>query len=575
MADDNVIIHVEFPTYDTLPDDQKSLVNFLMDNGSVYFRGEYDTNDNLLHMAGSVGLNYQSSTLNPLILYTPDQPVDETNPFSLTHLSDGGASIPTVHDESEEKLHYEGGIIDCNTVLCECNTSLKIYTIGQNTPSEDGGGGEIPILNAPRSVENTRISRNVRVAEDTGMLSIPAKIWATVNGKINKDRTLLPTFIETKGDNGNGITVMKAAFHRNETSSVGRDYSFQLRTSNFIIKDAATGLEHDMFYKIGIVAPPTYTVDEVKQQILDYGCKASLLCDAAARSVEGGYKLLGSTLIQMSPYLLMSGAPSMNLTASDPSAAYNVFSTENDSYNTNPTAFIGGIVVLNPENQDYPVPGGDELNSVNPSPDSTRSTPTLRNIESGDFYTFIYYKLYENVEGQSSAVEVNEEDIPENFFLLTEETGDYNLFASGPLTDTYLTLNIVDSNINGGHVAISEAREVTNRVYYFSPEGPSATTGTYLNQNTSYPIYNEDGTIASYPSYNSFTSSLAYIYKIAPSEEYVIGERMYVNTNNEYCWYNNDGKFYINPNSSGGNGPYPDAWCIHCTTAVTRTTLYP
>ena len=558
MADNQVRINVDFPTYDTLPDDQKSLVNFLMENGAVYFRGEYDENGNLLHMAGSIGLNYQSPTLNPLILYTPDKSVDSSNPFSLTHLPDKGASISKVINfgeivDEEENLHYEGGIIDCNTVLCECDTSLRMYAIRHDEydPYYDPYGGEVFYSVETRSLEGSTIksakSYYTIAVEDTGMINIPVKVWTTFgdSGKVNKDRKLLPSFIVDQQTNSyeSDVVITKAQFYRN-TNNENTHCDYQLRTSNFIIKDFETGEEHDVFYKVGIVPPPGVTVDEVKE-IAGYST-LRIAASEAITETEHGYTKVGySSFGAYSD----SSAIEVDYDSADPSTAVSVTDAYGVMGDPMPISLMASIIQT----------------SYTSGPGPVAAIGDTRTVDDGDSYAFFYYTMFENVPGQEHPVKVNPEDLPERFLLLTEETGDRELGANSVMSGTDIWLKYTDQHLDDGvHVGVKLIYERNQEsVYYFTSNGANETESMTLADNTQYPLYNADGTRANYP---SSVGNFCKVCKKPISDDYIYGESMYVNTNNGWCYVNTNGfgasSGYFNFYTVYQNGPFEDAWCL-------------
>ena len=268
MADDQVRVYVDFPTYKTLPEDQKSFVNFFMENSSVFFRGEYDGSGNLLHMAGCIGLNCQNFHSNsngdevwanfPMIIYSPEGDIPDDSPFSLTKLSDHGESITTAsgyypeypdyittEPEFNTDYRFEDGIPECNTVLCTARSSLKLYST--SSYSSDYYPYFMGI-------------------DDTNMLSIPVNLSVKFEDtkKVNTDNKVLPTFIVNKDSNDYHISIMKTPIKRNGKTKA----EYQLRTSSFTLVDESNQ-SHNVFYKIGL----TLLSDEYSAEDIISGIK--------------------------------------------------------------------------------------------------------------------------------------------------------------------------------------------------------------------------------------------------------------------------------------------------------------
>ncbi len=266
MADSNIQqarTYFEYTTWDRLTNDQKSFVNFVMRNGCIYFRGEYEGNT-LLHMAGCLRLDSRVSNdygdysrvgyiVDVMAPYTKYGESEE-NAFALMHLTEEGRnSIPGYGDDddtiqewygSTNETHYEDGIIDCNTVLCTAETNLCIYIV--HSLSDDNM--YIPFLHEASVGTNGGSGDNV---EDI-QLRIPVKIYTKIvrSNAENEDRLVLPADIKDKIPND---TTRLYAFESkiDPSSCVNNPIDYKLRTESFTIE--SNGASNSFYYKVGML----------------------------------------------------------------------------------------------------------------------------------------------------------------------------------------------------------------------------------------------------------------------------------------------------------------------------------
>lgn len=352
MPTQRMRVHADFPTFANLSEDKKSLINFIMENGAVYLRGEYDDNT-LLHMAGCLrpttrvyyhggdfievgsydinvmytefvtySVTFQNAdneeitvTLNSSIFdqdnyylqiendgnvgiwtltvvpltggevtvysgrgtnisnlektsyYDKDRYItispssgkattldpaglpktqftkssQGTNPFDPSLLPDGGASISYIKNKYGDysnipELHYEDGVIDCNTVLCEAHTYLNLYKYG----TADG-----PYY--PTS----------EIATDDGVpfLSIPVTLTPKIGNVINTDPNVKPPFLLDKDENVDGLHLYEIPIDKEDMDFT---YNLQVKSQDFWLSwtdpEEHTTLLRKVCYKIGFVS---------------------------------------------------------------------------------------------------------------------------------------------------------------------------------------------------------------------------------------------------------------------------------------------------------------------------------
>lgn len=265
-------VHLDYPTFDNLPDDKKSLVNFIMENGAAYFRGEYE-DSTLLHMSGTVrpksrilynnGYNPEGiGGFDVNIMYT--EPVDpssqEPNPFDPSLLPDEGASIDSFIWQGDEyttqSLHYEDGILDCNTVLREAHSYLNLYSVGVPMDSPYFPEAELAL-----DLDNDPI------------LHVPVTLSPKIGDVVNTNSNIKPTFIVEGRTNVDGLHVCEMPIDREDMDFV---YDQQLRTQDFWIEyydeDLQENVKKKVFYKVGLVSiyPEDNSVNDLANILMEY-----------------------------------------------------------------------------------------------------------------------------------------------------------------------------------------------------------------------------------------------------------------------------------------------------------------
>ena len=242
-----------------------------MENGAAYFRGEYE-DSTLLHMAGTVrpksrilynnGYNPEGiGGFDVNIMYT--EPVDpssqEPNPFDPSLLPDEGASIDSfIWQDSEyttQSLHYEDGILDCNTVLREAHSYLNLYSVGVPISSPYFPEAELAL-----DLDNDPI------------LHVPVTLSPKIGDVVNTNSSIKPTFILEGRTNVDGLHVCEIPIDREDMDFV---YDQQLRTQDFWIEyydeDLQENVKKKVFYKVGLVSfDSNYPISTLADTLLEH-----------------------------------------------------------------------------------------------------------------------------------------------------------------------------------------------------------------------------------------------------------------------------------------------------------------
>ena len=217
MSNDTMQIKVVFPTWDSLSDSVKSLLNFYITYGKFFLNGHYNgssPHSSLNHISGNV----------------QDVPRAFTSGSSSNRLPYYSLNIP--YSNASYPLQIENLLPDVNTTLVRCNTTLhfcyhkwdydySLYTL---------------------------TSANI------SPLTIPVTLIPLVNGETeNEDSSAIPSFLES---------CNPLRFTYDLVSSSPISYTFQLRTISFTLntysytKYSHTGngnINYDLYYKVGIV----------------------------------------------------------------------------------------------------------------------------------------------------------------------------------------------------------------------------------------------------------------------------------------------------------------------------------
>ena len=252
MADAQMKFQLDVANFDSKSRAEKSLINFIMQNGAMYLRSERDENDNVLHVSGNVrtatyAFSYEE-TNDYAIANKYDVFIVYTNSDYNTYPKFNPANLPDQGD-SISPLLMKNYIADCNTVLCQTSASLAIYSISY---TNDSG---IVISTAT-------------LGDNIADVTITPKIGNTTND----DENVLPdAFVKVNPDDVCAATV--------DTSVEGSTFRYdtQLRTVSFTVKynhDEDQDVyenEAELYYKIGIFPVGDGTIDDIKETLLTQG----------------------------------------------------------------------------------------------------------------------------------------------------------------------------------------------------------------------------------------------------------------------------------------------------------------
>ena len=211
MPDINLKFYVDFTTWDTLTDPQKSLINFFMKDAAMVFRGDYQ--DGVFqYMSGNVRNKYYSLLMMDLSL--PKESVE----LNISY-SESGSLVPV------------DGIPDGTSTIIPLQSTLELLHIRidscfPNTSFFLGDSVIFPVILTPKSGETV----------------------------INRPR-LRPENINTSYNHIVTIPV--------ETEGMDFQYDFQIRTSSFYIDDGNGNIDSDVFYKIGICPKEGSSIEDV------------------------------------------------------------------------------------------------------------------------------------------------------------------------------------------------------------------------------------------------------------------------------------------------------------------------
>ena len=244
VMSDQMKVKVEFPTWGELSPSKQSLINFYMENASLFLT-RYNYND-AYYMLGSIVSNYrvrdarndESYSFNYLNLYIPYYS-EEHNSYAL-----------------KDNIPYFS--FDVPTSLVNTSSSLLALSMSEDThTSED---------------PNYYLS-----AQKEAIDTIPVNLIPTIGDVENTDASLQPTFIVNDETNEYGRPYLQIPIDKTGQQF---DYSFQLRSSSFTVEELRyntdTGEQetvafHDVYYKIGIGilrGDSHYSTEE--QEISDY-----------------------------------------------------------------------------------------------------------------------------------------------------------------------------------------------------------------------------------------------------------------------------------------------------------------
>ncbi len=201
MSKTNLKIYAKFPTWETLSESVKSLINFFMKNGSMVFRGDYQ-NTTFQYMSGNVRNKYYSS-------------FNKTAEHWNSSLE---LNIPYFEFNPVEEYPVVDGFPDGNSTVSPLTSSLELLEL-----SEDGTSTETDLLSTT---------------------PIPVVLTPKSGEVIVNNPRLKPKNIKT---NYNHIVQIPI-----DTEGLDFVSDFQIRTSSFYIDDGSGNIDSDVFYKIGI-----------------------------------------------------------------------------------------------------------------------------------------------------------------------------------------------------------------------------------------------------------------------------------------------------------------------------------
>ena len=200
MPKTNLKFYVDFPTWNTLSEPQKSVINFFMKDAAMVFRGDYQ----------SGSFQYQSGNVRNQYYSKVDYVETFNNLNGSIELNIGYTNSVSIDTDAVD------GFPDWHSTVVSRESLFGISTITSNSVV-DGSCGFLPLS-----------------------VTITPKSGDTI---INNTR-LRPRDLNTSYNHIVTIPI--------ETSHQDFDSDFQLRSSSFYIDDGEGNIEADVFYKIGI-----------------------------------------------------------------------------------------------------------------------------------------------------------------------------------------------------------------------------------------------------------------------------------------------------------------------------------
>ena len=457
---------VSFPTYENLPDEKKSFVNFFMENSTLVFAGNEDENENF-YMSGCIKLQL-TNDLFAIIVYEQESN-SSSEPVTLNPLPNG--------------------TVDCHSTLLTTDTSLKIYKIivqsqggngsydniggtgstGGGSYSNVGGTGTfIPIIGGSTvlnpvvggstsgNTDSGDQSNGPQLQEITSFGSIPVRLSVRFEDskKINEDENTKVRSVQAQSD------VLQIAMLQNSAAN----YNYQLRTSNFTIENADNGERHDVFYKIIILTSNEASVNDIKSDMTtDEDSYISLSPDSSYQTDYSNNNYIQYTRI---------GSSELNL--------------------------INNVNYLSISKNDCELPVVTQLVHTN---------------SNDEVDAIICYKLFENTEG-AVAVANTDDVLPSHFYVhILANNEDITLSDGTVSTGSTVKLKYTDENLNGGNVQVKSENVVVSHRFYFTAEGHTNPSSTYnVTSGLNYSLYDDDGELAEASNYTFDTSYDGYIF---------------------------------------------------------------
>ena len=452
----NMRLKIEVPSYSEYSNEIKSLISLFLEDSAVYFRAEFDWNTNqLLHMSAMLYTEhtahcYWNMTELGAILYDSNNDL-----FSPTHCIDGGASVNEPYGFDNEtmdpvrNLRCINSIGDINTVLAQANTYLRFYEL-------DNHGGYYDFLSAFKIPE----------------ITIPIKITPYVNSEDVVDATdQLPSFLQDLQNGG----IVKIPIDK---TRVNFNYTFDLRTTSFTVKDLDTNTFHDLYYKIGIVRfSKEYLIDsnislphegeeEIywEQEPINYSVRRSEIIASLLNNEQLNISYDPSNNDYYYLNLLGKSAISFHAPYHTPGSIGYKNRLDNNSYPGN--AHFTNIILA---------PIVDLINVI------SLGSPYY-------CFGFMYMRLY-NQDGSVCNLDISNLD-----FYLKESINDSYTRIISKSVNLYFT----DQSMDGGFV-----KSITK--YYFTASGSQDQNPVQIRNQITYPVYSTDGNRIPYRDFQDVT----------------------------------------------------------------------
>ena len=264
MPQSNMVLHVDFPDWDTYSDPIKSLINFMMKDSAVFYQGDY-TDSTLNSFSGNVRTKYRSVM----------QCVGDPDFMSLSESIELNIAYSDSVTYPATATHC---LIDCDTSLVTKQSTLKLlyFSNSQDEASAFSGGVD------PIDSINVTLTPKVGASANTDPT---AKLHAMTDSAplvTSSIRTDLQDFVS----------------------------EYQLRTSSLYLDDGNGNIGEDIFYKFGIVpfnkkypssgsgsaVNTQSTVNSIKTFLLDNGSGVFVVDTGGSYVSDYGYSFYLNSL---------------------------------------------------------------------------------------------------------------------------------------------------------------------------------------------------------------------------------------------------------------------------------------
>ena len=240
-----MIFRLSFPTWNSLSNETKSLLSIFIENAVIAFRGDYNDEYDENKLTGFSGAVF----MNPVVIYYPDT----LGNYIEHNLGEnfGGGSIAW----SYSLIALFANNSDIEPPYSEGSPYIYISCINGIPSSEYFPATLLKKQSSVGSFDGYGYGIELYYSKSLGLpasFEVPMNIIPLVNGNINTNPNLVPTFLKEKQENPEGLHILTCPV---DSSSVGLFYSFHFRTSSFTIKyERSNGLyvEKDLFYKVGV-----------------------------------------------------------------------------------------------------------------------------------------------------------------------------------------------------------------------------------------------------------------------------------------------------------------------------------